>query len=280
MVTRSCVDHRFLLRPGVVTNQIVGYLLALAATRYEVEVHAYCVMSNHMHLVVTDPHARLPEFFGYLDAFIGRAVNQLYGRTGCFWDDKGYNAVLAASPEDVLDRCVYVLANPVKAGLVRKARQWPGLWSPPDQVGETVTFDRPSHFFRTTGTMPGSASLRVTVPPGCGEVEDFRRRLAAALAVREAEEGRKRLGVLGVARVLKQRVWERPARPKERPTLKPRFAARDLGRRIELARRLKLFLAEHRESLLAWRDGRRDTVFPEGTYLMRVLHGAACAGAG
>lgn len=35
----------------------------------------------------------------------------------------------------MLDKIAYVLANPVKAGLVRHGRQWPGLWSAPEQIG-------------------------------------------------------------------------------------------------------------------------------------------------
>jgi hypothetical protein len=40
------------------------------------------------------------------------------------------------------------------------------------------------------------------------------------------------------------------------------------------------FLRSYREAFEAWREGVRDVVFPAGTYLMRVLHGAPCAGAG
>ncbi len=280
LVTRRCVDRKFLLRPGKVVNQVLGYLIALAAARYGVEVHVYCAMSNHLHLVVTDPQARLPCFVGYLDSLTGRAINALYGREGYFWDGREFNATLLDSPEDVLDRCIYVLANPVADGLVRKARQWPGLWSAPEQVGQELTFERPTHFFNQGGYLPKSKSLRLRVPPGCGPAEVFRARLAAGLAAREAEEAAVRPSVMGVTRILKQRVHDIPAKRERRGQLKPRFAARNPSRRVELARRLKSFLAEYREALVAWREMRREVTFPEGTYLMRVLHGVTCAGAG
>jgi REP element-mobilizing transposase RayT len=38
-------------------------------------VHAWCVLSNHYHLVVTDPDARLPAFMQYLDSLVARAMN-------------------------------------------------------------------------------------------------------------------------------------------------------------------------------------------------------------
>ena len=40
--------------------------------------------------------------------------------------------------------------------------------------------------------------------------------------------------------------------------------------------RLQAFLRSYREALKAWREGVRDAVFPEGTWLMRVRHTARC----
>jgi len=127
LVTRRCSERRFFLRPSYRTNAIFRYILAVAATRYDVRVHAFCVLSNHFHLVVTDPHARLPEFHRYLDALVARATNCSLGRWESFWDPDGYSAVRLESNADVMEKMVYVLANPVAAGLVRHGREWPGL---------------------------------------------------------------------------------------------------------------------------------------------------------
>jgi REP element-mobilizing transposase RayT len=54
---------------------VVLYVLAVAARRFGVLVHAFCVLSNHLHLLVTDPDARLPAFMQYLDSLVARAVN-------------------------------------------------------------------------------------------------------------------------------------------------------------------------------------------------------------
>jgi REP element-mobilizing transposase RayT len=280
LVTRRCLGRRFLLRPGKVPNMVVGYALARAAVSSGVRVHAFCVMSNHVHLVVTDPSANLPSFLQSLDGLVARAINSLYGQYDYFWESSGYNATALGSAEDVLDRCAYVLANPVAAGLVRQARRWPGLWSAPTDIGRTLEFERPTHFFNPRGYMPERIGLELSVPPGFASPEVFRERLAAALAAREAEATSERVSFLGRARVLRQRALDRPVSRERHRQLRPRFAARDSGRRLELARRLKTFLAEYGEALEAWREGRRDVVFPEGTYHMRVAHRAACAGAG
>lgn len=49
---------------------------------------------------------------------------------------------------------------------------------------------------------------------------------------------------------------------------------------MEALLRLKEFINSYREAFQEWREGLESVVFPEGTYLMRVLHGATCAGAG
>jgi REP element-mobilizing transposase RayT len=280
LVTRRTLRRKFLLRPCKVTNQVLGYLLARAATLSGVHVHAYCVLSNHFHLVLTDPAANLPVFHQYLDGLAARAINALYGLQDTFWDPSSYNATTLAAAEDVLDRCAYVLANPVAAGLVHQARRWPGLWSPPANIGRTLEFDRPTHFFDPDGYLPEKIDLTLHVPPGFASLEDFRARLEATLAEREAKAALEHRTFVGVPRILKQRVLDRPATRERRPRLRPRFAARDLDRRRYLASQLKAFLAGYRDALLAWRAGNRAVVFPDGTYQLRVEHLVACAGAG
>src|SRR5512141_3450550 len=120
LVTRRCFQRQFLLRPCATTNDIFLYVLAVAARRFGIAVHAFCVMSNHFHLVVTDPYARLPAFEQYLDSLVARAVNASLGRWESFWAPSSYSAVALATPEDIVDKAAYVLANPVAAGLVRR----------------------------------------------------------------------------------------------------------------------------------------------------------------
>jgi len=90
----------------------------------------------------------------------------------------------------------------VAAGLVRSAWRWPGLWSSPDEIGgDALLVQRPSHFFDPKGSMPESAPLELTTPPGFPTAEAFREQLRAALAQKEAEAARKFASFLGAARV-------------------------------------------------------------------------------
>jgi putative transposase len=281
LVTRRCSQRQLLLRPSKLASQVFLYLLAVAAERYGIEVHAFCVMSNHYHLVVTDPHARLPLFHLFLDGLAGRSLNVLLGRREDFWGPDSYSAVQLASPQAIVDKAAYTLANPVAAGLVRSARRWPGPWSSPDEVGSSGRqIPRPSHFFDPKGSMPKSVTLTLTTPPGFPSAEVFREQLAAALAEREAEAVKKVGAFLGVARVLAQKTTARARSVEPLGQLNPRVAARDKWKRIEALGRLVSFLADYHTALREWRAGRRDAVFPAGTYLMRIACGVACAGAG
>ncbi len=284
LVTRRCAQRQFLLRPSRASNQTFLYILALAAERYRVEVHAFCVLSNHVHLVLTDPDANLPAFQQFLDALVARAINASLGRWEAFWAPDTYSAVRLLAPSDVVDKVAYLLANPVEAGLVPCGSAWPGPWSAPERIGgEAFVVERPKDFFDPKGGLPDRVSLQLTVPPGFASAEQFRGQLALALERREADARSRykgRGGFLGVARVLAQKPFARPAPGERRRVLNPRIAGRDKWKRIEALGRLVEFLRSYRAAWCARRAGSLDTLFPRGTYLLRVRHDVPCAGAG
>lgn len=283
LVTRRCTQREFLLRPGEATNQLVGFLLAVAAQRFHVDVHAFCVMSNHLHLVVTDREARLPAFSQYLDSLVARSMNALLHRREHFWAPSSYSAVALHDPADLVAKVAYVLANPVTAGLVRRGRLWPGLWSPPERVaGAPLQFVRPAHFFRKKGksALPEHASLPLVAPPGFDSPARFSLAVREALRAREelatADLAAHRRGFLGAPHVLAQPTSARPSHPEPLGQLNPRLACRDKWHRIQALAQLVEFLQAYRRAFAAWRSG-APALFPHGTYLMRVLHDAPCA---
>lgn len=278
LITRRCLGRMLLLRPCQVVSQVFAYVLARAAKRTGIQVHAFCVMSNHYHLVVTDPHARLPEFMQHLDAFVARATNALLGRREQFWGGHSYSAVMLGSARDVLSKVAYTLANPVAAGLVNAGHLWPGLWSRPADFGTTLRVRRPDHFFDKNGLQPEWEELELVVPAGLGSPGEYRDRVIGELSRREQQARDEVRSFLGVDRVLRQDPSSRPLTAEPRGGLHPRVAARDRWRRVELLQRLRSFLSDYAEALCAWRAGEEEPVFPAGTYLMRVAHGVACAG--
>jgi REP element-mobilizing transposase RayT len=285
LVTRRCLQRAFLLRPSRLTNATVGYLLAVAAERYDIRLHAFCVLSNHLHLVLTDPKAQLPAFHQYLDSLIARAINASLGRWETFWAPHSYSAVSLATPSDVVAKAAYVLANPVMAGLVESANRWPGLWSDPARIGgHPLKLERPGQFFREAGCMPASADLKLVAPEGFADATEFRDALCAELSIQEDRarrevraQGRR---FLGASRVMSVSPLAAPATVEARRELKPRVACHDKWGRIEALHRLASFVGAYRSALRAWRRGVVGVVFPAGTYLVRVTHNVACASVG
>jgi len=219
----------------------------------------------------------LPAFQQYLASFVARAVNAYLGRDETFWAPRSFSGVALGAAEDVVSKAAYTLANPVAAGLVQAGHLWPGLWSRPTSSGTSIRVKRPAHFFDEDGLLPEAIDLELKVPRGFRSTADFQEQLQAELSRQEQEARREHSAFLGVDRVLAQRPFDRPRAGGPRGRIRPRVAARDKWKRIELLQRLKTFLDDYRAALEAWRDGQRASVFPAGTYLMRVAHGAACA---
>ncbi len=211
-------------------------------------------------------------------------MNAMLGRRDYFWASASYSAVALQGPSDIVEKAAYVLANPVAAGLVGSGRQWPGLWlAPAEQTGCSVEFERPTRFFRSRGAkaLPERASLCLVAPPGFESLEEFTRAVASELEAREiqAEFERRVAGrpVLGAAAVLVQPTFARPRGHEPLGGLNPRVASKEKRRRIEALSDLVEFLSAYRLAFARWRAGALDALFPHGTYLMRVLHGASCA---
>jgi REP element-mobilizing transposase RayT len=282
MVTRRCLGRKFLLRPSRKTDDLFRYILAVAAERFGILIHALCVMPNHFHCVLTDPFGKLPKFEQYLDGLVARSFNALHGRWESFWAPGSYSAVRLLSRATVVEKAAYVLANPVKAGLVRHGREWPGLRL---AAGTTAPerLSRPEHFFRPDGPLPPEATLELVCPPGFASVDEFRKQLARKVGELEDRAARKVAAAgrsfMGARRVMAQKVEACPANAEPRRGLNPRVAVRDRWKRIEALTRLKEFTAAYREAWRAFTRGARGVLFPAGTYWMRVAYGVRCAAA-
>ena len=91
-------------------------LLRKAKAETGVKLHAYCLMSNHVHLVVEDPGGKLSEFMKYVTERYAMYYAKQIGRTGGvfrkpFWSEP------IESDEYLLCAVRYVHANPAAAGI-------------------------------------------------------------------------------------------------------------------------------------------------------------------
>ena len=283
LLSRRCFSRQFLLRPSRKVNQIFEFCLAVAAARTGCEVHAYCMLSNHYHLVITDVHGNLPVFMHWFNEYVAKCVNRERGRWESFWAPGSYSQVSLSDEDDVMGKLVYSFTNPVSACLVRSFRQWPGARSTPEAMGKPARIvDRPTGFFRANGPVPPSQPLKLSVPPALSGHSSWLQDLEARITDRETELrsdfDRRGKYFLGRRRVLKQSSAGRPKSAEPRRGLNPRVAGRDKWRRIESLQRLKRFVFEYRAAWRLFADGDRSVAFPFGTYAMRVQLQVTCSG--
>ena len=97
-----------------------------AAKGHGCAIHAYVLMTNHVHLLVTPTHEEsLPKTFQSLGRRYVQYFNATYDRTGTLWEGR-YRATLIESEAYLLTCSRYIELNPVRAELVRHPRdyQW------------------------------------------------------------------------------------------------------------------------------------------------------------
>jgi REP element-mobilizing transposase RayT len=283
LISRRCTQRQFLLRPSKWVNQVVLFCLAVAARRYNMLVHAVCVLSSHYHMVVSDPDANLPKFEMWFDSIVARCLNALHGRWESMWASGSYSGVSLEDGAAVVNETAYALANPVAAGLVREGHQWPGLRLGPNDVGRPLAVRRPHFFFRPKGRLPEEAVLELAPAPARAEMthEAFVEAVRCEVARREDEARREadrdRRGFLGRRAVLAASPNTIPTTWTPRRGLNPRIACRDRRRRVEAIQRLRSFVAVYRAAWARFKAGVRDVLFPPGTYALRVHLGVQCA---
>jgi putative transposase len=101
-------------------SDYVLYLLHLRelCARYCCAVHAYCLMTNHVHLFLTPPSAQACQtLMKQLGQRYAQHFNRTYGRTGALWEGR-YHSSVATTARYVLGCYRYIELNPVDAGMV------------------------------------------------------------------------------------------------------------------------------------------------------------------
>jgi putative transposase len=98
-------------------------LLRRTAVRFGINLHAWCLMTNHYHLVIETPTGQVSRAVQYLNSAHARRFNRRHGREGHLFRAR-FRATVVVDERHLEAACAYVLLNPVRAGLTPRAEDW------------------------------------------------------------------------------------------------------------------------------------------------------------
>ena len=81
--------------------------------------HAFCLMTNHYHLLIETPEGNLSRGMRQLNGVYTQAFNRRHNRVGHVFQGR-FKAALVQKDSHLLELCRYIVLNPVRAGLVKR----------------------------------------------------------------------------------------------------------------------------------------------------------------
>jgi len=119
-------------------------VLAHVVERFGWVCHAYCLMSNHYHLLIETPQANLSRGMRQLNGMYTQRFNRAHQRVGHVFQGR-FKAIVVDKDAYLLELSRYIVLNPVAAGMVKRVEDWrwssytatAGLVKPPDFLDAT-----------------------------------------------------------------------------------------------------------------------------------------------
>lgn len=283
-VTRRVERRHCLLRPDPIMIAFIRFAFVVSAFRYGIFVHAFCAMSTHLHYVVTDQRGQLPLFLAMFHRTVALGAKFVRKWDGAVWNRSQPSVVELRTRQAIVEKIAYTLANPVQAGLVHHAQEWPGVITSVGDIGTaSISAPRPTQWFsQDKQSWPLERSIALSLPPSIStkDAQAFRDDIQRELTnLEKAAHAFHKNKVLGVKRALKIAPETRITTEEPLRQLNPTFAVGRENRAalLQAKQELREFRQKYREAFNAWRSGKRSVVFPAGTYQMRVIHGANVA---
>lgn len=98
-----------------------------------IQLHAVVIMPNHVHLLFTplrdengDSYT-LATIMNGIKGASAHSINKLLGRKGSLWQDESFDRVMR-SADDLADKILYVIANPIRSRLASHPDEYRWLW--------------------------------------------------------------------------------------------------------------------------------------------------------
>lgn len=272
-ITRRCFNRNHFMRPDTTMHDIAEYVFGRSTQKNNVEIHAAMVMSNHLHIILTDLKGRRSHFMRDAMSGIARARNKDLERSDHFWDGRQYCDTILLDRDAEERKLLYTWLNPVVADLVERADQWPGFKIMPKDWGQTIRVPKPDVFFGRRS--PEYVEFTPQPPPGYGHMslEEVRAHFEGLLKQAEdaliAARDREKRRVKCLNDLVNLDPFSRPDSPSPTGTLSPRFATRNSDIMVAAIARERAFRSEYARQRERWLNGHKRVVFPCGTLWLR-----------
>jgi len=102
-------------------EKFISYLQS-SVERYGAQIHAYCLMTNHYHLLLETPRGNLSEIMQHINGAYTTYFNVKRKRTGHLFQGR-YKAIVIEADEYALELSRYIHLNPVRAGMVNEPQE-------------------------------------------------------------------------------------------------------------------------------------------------------------
>ena len=273
MLTRRCLERRYFLRPDDFINDVVAFELGKASNAHSQEVYAAVAMSNHVHFGVGDTNAERSRLMQDSMSGIARARNCDLGRKGPFWGGT-YGDTVLLNKNTIERKLLYIWLNPVRAGLVERAEDWPGFIILPKHWGKKIRIEKPGKFYGRRN--PDVVEFVPQPPPGYQDMALEEARAYFEELIRLAEDEiaaiRKELGlgsVTGADAVCRVDPDDKPTTEEPKRRINPRFATRDKALMASAKASYREFLDEYESQRQRWLQGKPGVAFPCGTVALK-----------
>ncbi|GAB1270016.1 transposase [Aurantivibrio infirmus] len=119
--------------------------------KFEVAIHAYVLMTNHVHLLATPADEFcVSKMMQSLGRYYVRYVNTVYRRTGTLWEGR-YKSTIVDTENYILTVYRYIELNPVRANMVDHASSYPWSSFQANGVGKQINLISPHETYVALG---------------------------------------------------------------------------------------------------------------------------------
>jgi REP element-mobilizing transposase RayT len=268
-ITTRTIQGRLLLTPSPELNDLVLGVIGKAQHTYTMTIHAFVVLSNHAHFLLSPTSAQqLARFMQFVNANIAKEVGRLHDWPERFWSRR-YRAIPVVDDQAAHARIRYQLSHGAKEGLVSAVGNWPGLncvaaLTHGDRLRGTW-HDRTAEYRARAagrdveaGEFATGFDVELTPLPCLRDLNSdqqqshYRRVVREINAIARTVNKDKGRSPVGTEKILSQNPHHRPGSPDRSPA--PLVHAHDQKKRIEYSHAYRIFVINFRagvDSMLA-----------------------------